>query len=250
MTTSREVRPVTVVVADDEPIARLGLRRALDAVSWVQWVGEAASGDETVAVVDRLRPDLLFLDIAMPGGNGLDALRRMAHRPHVVFTTAFAEHAVTAFEVGGVDYLLKPFGADRLGMALERVRAAVGAPVDAVADRLAEVLGTGPMARLFVRSGPSVIPVAVDALIHLEAWGDYVVAHTASARHVVHVTLQALERRLDPAAFVRVHRGHLVRLDAVRSFRTVEGALVAELSTGVRVPVSRTHARSIRRLAR
>jgi two-component system LytT family response regulator len=250
MTGGADVSPVTVVVADDEPIARDGLRAALQGVSWVRWIGEAASGDETVAVVDRLRPDLLFLDIAMPGGNGLDALRRMTHRPHVVFTTAFAEHAVTAFEIGGIDYLLKPFGEDRLRTALERVRAAMGAPVEAPADRLAEALGTGAMRRLFVRNGAAVIPVAVDALVHLEAWGDYVVAHTASARHVVHVTLQQLERRLDPTLFVRVHRGHLVRLDAVRAFRTVDGGLVAELVTGARVPVSRTHAKEVRRLAR
>lgn len=246
---SAEQAPVTVVVADDEPIAREGLKRALGRWPWVRWLGEAASGRATVELVERLRPDVLFLDIEMPGGTGLDVLRRLEHRPMVIFTTAYAEHAVTAFELGSVDYLLKPFGPDRLKVAMERVRAAVGEPRESVLDRLEEVRGRGPISRLFVRSGNAVLPVAVDALVHLEAWGDYVVAHTASSKYIVHIALHRLEARLDPSRFVRVHRGHLVNLENVAAFRSVDGGTVAELTTGARVPVSRSRAKQVRKLA-
>ncbi|MBK8250754.1 MAG: response regulator [Gemmatimonadetes bacterium] len=242
--------PITVVVADDEPVAREGLRRALEAFSWVRWIGEAGSGTAAVEMVDRLKPDLLFLDIEMPGGTGLDVMQRLTHHPMVVFTTAYAEYAVTAFELGSLDYLLKPFGPERLQSAMERVRAAVGEPRESPVERLAAALGTGPITRLFVRSGNAVLPVAVDALVHLEAWGDYVIAHTATSKYVIHVSLQRLEERLDPSCFVRVHRSHLVHLACVAAFRPEGGGLVAELTTGARVPVSRTHARAVRRLAR
>src|SRR5688572_9758561 len=102
--------PVTAVVADDEPIARAGLRDMLAEISWVRWIGDAASGPAAVEAIDRLRPDLVFLDIQMPGLLGTEVLRKITHQPYVVFTTAYAQHAVTGFELGALDYLLKPFG--------------------------------------------------------------------------------------------------------------------------------------------
>ncbi len=249
--TSRDVDPVPVVIADDEPIAREGLRTALTAWSWVRCVGEAASGGATVEMVDRLKPELLFLDIEMPGGNGLDVVQRLTHRPFIIFTTAWSQHAVTAFELGALDYLLKPFGADRLRAALERARAAIGEPVEHPVERLHEAMRSGPMTRLFVRSGASVLPVPVDAITHLEAWGDYVTAHTMGAKYVLHVALHRLEERLDPARFIRVHRAHLVNLAHVKAFRSQGGGqLAAELSDGRLVPVSRPHARAVRGLSR
>lgn len=249
--TGRQAAPLTVVIADDEPIAREGLRHLLGAHPWLTLVGEAASGVATVALVERLRPDVLFLDVEMPGGTGLEVLAQLHHRPFVVFTTAYSQHAVTAFELGALDYLLKPFGGDRLQLALERVRAGVGEPCEPVGDRLREALRRGPMTRLFVRSGTSVIPVAVDDLARVEAWGDYVTAYTATSRYVVHVALQRLAERLDPARFVRVHRAHLVNLAHVRAFRAQPGGgLAAEMTDGTMVPVSRTHAKAVRALGR
>jgi len=249
MTTRRDIAPLTVVIADDEPIAREGLRRMLAEHVWLTVVGEAASGDATVTMVDALHPDVLFLDVEMPGGSGIDVLRRLTHRPLVVFTTAFSQHAVTAFELGAVDYLLKPFGAERLLRAVERVRAGVGEPVEEAGDRLQEAMRQGTMSRLFVRSGNGVIPVSVDQLTRVEAWGDYVTAHTATSRYVMHLALQRLADRLDPSRFVRVHRAHLVNLAHVRAFRAQPGGgLVAEMLDGTTVPVSRTHARAIRAL--
>lgn len=240
--------PVTALIADDEPIAREGLRAMLRDISWLSCVGEAANGIAAVEAIDRLRPELLFLDIEMPGLSGLDVLRRVTHQPLVLFTTAYAHHAVAAFELGALDYLLKPFAAARLATTLDRVRAALGEPMPPTADRLAEAMGHGPMTRLFVRSGSSIMPVAIETIVRFEAWGDYVTAYTARSRHVLHLSLNRLEERLDPARFVRVHRTHIVNLAQVVAFRRQDKALVAEMSDGARVAVNRTKARMFREL--
>jgi two-component system LytT family response regulator len=248
VSTENRAALVTAVIADDEPVARAGLRELLRGVSWISCVGEAANGVAAIEVVDRLEPDLLFLDIEMPGLSGLDVLRRITHQPLVLFTTAFAQHAVTAFELGALDYLLKPFGAERLATTLDRVRAALGEPMPPTADRLAEAMGQGPMTRLFVRSGVSIVPVAIESVIRFEAWGDYVTAYTAKSRHLLHLSLNRLEERLDPSRFVRVHRTHIVNLSHVVAFRRQGKALVAEMPDGSRIAVSRTKARAVRDL--
>ena len=242
---------VRALIVDDEPVARAGLRRMLAGVTWIELAGEAASGDEAVDAIDLQRPDLVFLDIQMPGMSGLEVLRRVRRVPHVVFTTAFAQHAVTAFELGALDYLLKPFGAERLATTLDRVRAASGEPAPAgTADRLAEAMSQGPISRLFVRQGAAIIPVAVHDVTWFEADGDYVIAHAGKARHVMHVALNRLEHRLDPARFSRVHRAHIVNLDHVAGFRASAGRMVAVLRDGSSVPVSRSRARELRSLGR
>lgn len=241
---------VSVLVADDEPIARAGLRELLAGYGWLACVGEAASGPATVEAINALRPELVFLDIQMPGLLGTEVLRQVEHQPFVVFTTAFAEHAVAAFELGALDYLLKPFGRERLATALERVRAALGEPSPAPAfDRLREALSQGPMSRLFVRRGGAILPVAVDGVSWFEAQGDYVVAHAGPARHLLHLSLNRLEGRLEPERFLRIHRAHIVNLDQVRAFRRQgRGRFLAELADGTEVPVSRGRASAIRGL--
>jgi two-component system LytT family response regulator len=242
---------VRTLVADDEPIARAALRDMLSTVEWIEVVGEASSGPATVAAIEGLRPELVFLDIQMPGLLGTEVLRRVTHQPFVVFTTAHAQHAVTAFQLGALDYLLKPFGPDRLRTTLDRVRAALGEPAAVPAlDRMSEALANGPMRRLFVRAGAAILAVDVATVTHFEALGDYVTAHTGRARHVVHLALQRLETRLDPARFTRIHRAYIVNLDHVTAFRrSPGGALHAELADGTRLPVSRARARELRGLA-
>jgi len=240
---------VTAMIVDDEAAARIGLRDLLERqADWIRVVGEAANGPAAVEAIDGLRPALVFLDIEMPGLPGTEVLRRIRHRPHVVFTTAYSRHAVTAFELGVVDYLLKPFGAERLGLALERVRAALGAPaVVSSLDRARETLGPAPIGRLFVRVGGGVLPVAVEGIDWFEARGDYVVAHAGPARHLLSLSLNQLETRLDQVRFLRIHRTHIVNLDRVVAFRPEgKGKLVAELATGDRLAVSRQRAQALR----
>lgn len=238
---------VTVVIADDEPFARAGLRDMLSGVDWIRVAGEAANGLTAVEIINRVRPDLAFLDIQMPGLLGTEVLSKLTHQPFVVFTTAFAQHAATAFELGAVDYLLKPFGFQRLSRSLERVRAALGEPHAAPAiDRLQEALSAGPMSRLFVRTGNGIVTIPVESVIWFEASGDYVTAHLNGTRHLMHVSLNRLEARLDPAKFIRLHRTNIANLDHVRGFRRTGRGLVAEMKNGVQVPVSRDKARQIR----
>jgi two-component system LytT family response regulator len=241
---------VSTLIADDEPVARSGLRDMLAEFDWISCVGDASNGLAAVEAINRLRPELVFLDIQMPGLLGTDVLRRVEHRPFVVFTTAFGQHAVTAFELGAVDYLLKPFGPERLAATLDRVRAALGEPgATSALDRYQEALRTGPMTRLFVRSGRAVIPVSVADVSWFEADGDYVTAHSSAGVHVLHLSLNRLEARLDPERFVRVHRAHIVNLDRVVAFRR-EGKdrFHAQMDDGARVAVSRGRAREIRGL--
>jgi two-component system LytT family response regulator len=211
---------VTTFVADDEPVARAGLRAMLKAFDWVEVVGEAADGESAVTEIERLRPELVFLDVQMPGLLGTDVLRRLERPPFVIFTTAYSEHAVTAFELGAVDYLLKPFGPSRLAAAMERVRTALGEPAPADAfERLSGALAGGPISRLFVRVGGTLVPIPVERVSWFEASGDYVTAHAGGAKHLLHLSLSRLEARLEPQKFVRVHRTHIVNLDQVRAFR-------------------------------
>lgn len=241
---------VTILIADDEPVARTGLRDMLETIDWVHCVGEAASGPAAVEAIDALRPDVAVLDIQMPGLLGTDVVARVQHHPLIVFTTAYAQHAVAAFELGALDYLLKPFGVVRLTTALDRVRAAIGEPQSSTAfDRLREALRSGPMRRLFVRSGGAIVPVAVDTVAWFEAQGDYVTAHVGNSQHVLHVALQQLEARLDPQRFVRIHRTHIVNLDFVTAFRRQgKGHLAAVLRDGTCLAVSRSRAKDLRGL--
>src|SRR5687768_7710120 len=222
----------------------------LTAFDWVEVVGEAADGEAAVEAIDRLRPELVFLDVQMPGLLGTEVLQRIERQPFIIFTTAFSQHAVSAFELGAVDYLLKPFGAARLSAAMERIRAAIGEPTGVGAiERLTGALSGGPISRLFVRAGGNLVPLPIAEVMSFEADGDYVIAHTERTRHALHLSLSRLEERLDPQHFVRVHRAHIVNLDHVRAFtRDGRGNLEAELADGRRVPVSRARAQQHRSL--
>ena len=241
---------VRTLVVDDEPIARAGLRAMLLAFEWVDVIGEAADGASAIAAIESLQPELVFLDVQMPGVLGTEVLRRIETQPLIIFTTAFAEHAVSAFELGAVDYLLKPFGPRRLSAAMERIRAAIGEPAGVGAlERLTGALSSGPITRLFVRTGGNLVPLLVADVLSFEADGDYVIAHTERTSHALHLSLNRLEERLDSLRFARVHRAHIVNIDHVRTFkRDTRGNLEAELVNGRRVPVSRSRAQELRRL--
>ncbi len=242
---------ISTLIVDDEPVARAGLRHMLAEVEWIRCIGEAANGPAAIQAIDALKPELVFLDIQMPGLLGTEVVARTTHQPFVVFTTAYAQHAVTAFELGALDYLLKPFGEERLRGALERIRAALGEPRTSSLDRFSEAMSHAPMSRLFVRIGRSIVPLAVNDIAWFEAVGDYIAAHVGDTQHLLHLSLSQLEERLDPRRFTRIHRTHIVNLDHVAAFRREAGGnLVAELKNGICLQVSRTRAKDLRSLAR
>jgi two-component system LytT family response regulator len=243
------------LVVEDEPIARAQLRDLLGEVDWIEWIGEASDGARAVTVIEELKPDLVFLDIEMPEMNGLNVLRAIRHDPAVVFTTAYDRFAVAAFELEAIDYLLKPFGRDRLFAALERVRRAVRDESDEpVSRRAGEALdqmnGSGPMTRIFVRDRGRILPIAVGDIERLEADDDYVAVHTRGRRYLVYLGMNEFESRLDPQRFVRVHRSHIVNLDYVSAMEPFDATrLEIHMKDGVKIVASRTRSRDLRGLA-
>ena len=239
------------LVVEDEPLGRAKLRELLEPVSWLRWVGEAgtvSAGEEALA---RLRPDLVFLDVQLPGGSGLDVLRAAEPGTGVIFTTAYDRFAVTAFELGALDYLLKPFGAERFARALERARPVLLSRRASAAERGREVLGPGRLERLFVRDEGRIVPLPVQEIERVQACDDVVLVHAGGRVYRLAVTLAELEERLDPRAFVRVHRSHLINLSQVLSFVPTEDArLLVTLRSGTTLFASRQRSRELRGLGR
>ncbi|MCU0633647.1 MAG: LytTR family DNA-binding domain-containing protein [Gemmatimonadaceae bacterium] len=243
---------ITALVCEDEPLARVHLRELVEAHEALDWIGEAADGATAIALIDRLRPALVFLDIRMPEVDGLTVLERTRHRPAVVFTTAYDAHAVQAFELGAVDYLLKPFGADRFATAVARVQralpAADDAPGESVVARLKEA--RGPLTRVFVQDKSRIVPVPVREIERLEAEDDYVGLVTRRRRYLLTMTLTTLLDRLDGHRFVRIHRSHAVNLDYVAALVPFDaGRLSVEMHDGTRITASRTGTQLLRAMA-
>ena len=245
-----------VVLAEDEHLARQRLRDLCADASWLEIVGEASDGRSAIELIDRVRPDLVFLDVRMPEASGIEVLRRIRHRPAVVFTTAYDEYAVTAFELEAVDYLLKPFGRKRFVETLERVRPRLSRGADAVepaqlAARADQALGHQPLTRLFVREDGRIVPVATAEIHRIEAEDDYCCLHTAAgASHLVSLPLGQLVLRLDPERFLRVHRSHVVNVEAIAEIRKHDDRrLEVQLVDGAVVVASRTGSQHLRGLA-
>lgn len=240
-------------VVEDEPVARQQLCEWLDECPWIERVGAASDAPAAIAAVREKEPEVLFLDVEIPGGSGLQVLSALAHRPHVVFTTAYDRYAVTAFELEAVDYLLKPFGRERFEAALARLRRELdrGDGGGDASERARAALDAGPLRRLFAREEHRIVPISVATVIRFEAEGDYVRAHSPQGQHLLHVALGDLEKRLDASAFLRVHRSHLVHLEAVRQIREYgDRRFQLEMSDGSTIVSSRTGAQRLRSLIR
>ena len=234
-----------VLIVDDEAPARRFLRAQLAKQEGIEIVGEAGSGPEAVLAIRALRPEVVFLDVQMPGLNGFEVLEQIGAdaAPAVVFVTAYDEFALAAFEVAAVDYLLKPFTEDRLRKALARALAATHR--EAGRESLERLLGERrhPLERLLVREGERMFFVPVAEIVRLSAEGNYVRIHATSGAHELRETLGRLEARLDGRRFVRVHRSEIVNLDFVGEIqRHFHGDLIAILKNGEAVRVSRRYA--------
>jgi two-component system LytT family response regulator len=244
----------TVLVVEDEPLARGELRRIVDGLAWLRCVGEAEDGPAAVRLMDELRPDLVLLDVELPGFSGVEALSRARHDPAVVFTTAYDRFAVVAFELGALDYVLKPFRRERLVAALERARQVLETRGVAppAGERVRETLRApgATLTRLFVRDRGAIIPVPAAGVVHIEAEGDFAAIHAGDRRYLVHVSLAELERRLDPARFFRIHRSHIVNLEHVAAIVPFDGQrFEVAMSNGVRIMASRSRSKELREMA-
>ncbi|NML28242.1 LytR/AlgR family response regulator transcription factor [Zoogloea dura] len=249
---------LSVLIADDEPLARRRLVRLLGKLDWIGQIHEAADVDETGRKLAGMQPDILLLDIQMPGGSGFDVLERLGRAPPVViFVTAFDHHALRAFEANALDYLTKPVDTGRFRSAMERARTAVESRL--TADRITELQETiaalkralGERSRnardFWVKVRDEHVRVAQENIVRFQAEGDYVRIHAAGAQYLYQDSLSALEQRLDPEAFMRIHRGHIVRRDAVLRIRPAPfAALLVTLRDGAEIRVGRTYTAWVR----
>jgi two-component system LytT family response regulator len=241
------------LLVDDEPLARRRLRRMLGEHGGVEIVGEAGDGATACRLIAELKPDLVFLDVQMPGMSGFDVLAGLRERPRIIFVTAHDEFAVRAFEEQALDYLLKPVEPARLERALARV-AGGARPLAAKDERLERLLqaidrAKGPPQRIAVRRGAKVILVEPRAIVFCRAEDKYTVLYTADGEHIVDRTIEELERTLDPASFQRIHRGAIVNLAYVKDLTAVEGGrfLVSlTVPPGAMLHASRAGARLLR----
>ena len=245
------------LIVDDEPVARSVLAEELLDSDGVEIVGEADNGARAVQQIDELAPDLVFLDIQMPVMDGFEVLRHIrGPLPAVVFVTAFSEHALRAFEIGAVDYLLKPIAAHRLEQALERAREARRSPLES-AEKVARTLnaaesGRSPRRHKIVgRRGQEFHLLDLDEVFAFQAEGELVWILTADRKYLATQTLQALDDRLTGSQFQRVHRGVLVNADRIRKMAALSSQRwLLTLTNGLEITVSKRQAPIVRDLLR
>jgi len=237
-----------VLVADDEPLARERLRMLLAREEGVEVAGECANGPDAVAAIQKLKPDLVFLDVQMPGATGFDVIESIGvdRMPPVVFVTAYDRYALKAFDVHALDYLLKPFDRERFQQALNRARQHLERRDAGELERrlmeLVQDLRSSPQRpeRFVIKNGGRVFFVRTDEIDWIEAAGNYVKLHVGAEAHLLRETMNALEAQLDPDVFYRIHRCHIVNIERVKELQPwFNGEYVVFLRSGARLTLSR-----------
>jgi two-component system LytT family response regulator len=238
---SQGAQKITAIIVDDEELARAVIREMLRSHPEIEVLGECANGFEAVKMVSERKPDLLFLDIQMPKLDGFEVLELIGSDIATVFVTAYDQHALRAFEVHAVDYLLKPVAPDRFEAALERAKQRLGAPAPPVAELASAAREPGHFAeRLVVKDGTRVHIIPVAKLDYVEAQDDYVALASLGKKHLKQQTISGVEAVLDPKNFLRIHRSYIVNLERVSKVEPYgKDSHVAILSDGARLPVSR-----------
>ncbi|HEX4229902.1 MAG TPA: LytTR family DNA-binding domain-containing protein [Bryobacteraceae bacterium] len=248
----------TTLLVDDEPLARAGLRVLLARDPDVSAIHEARNGREAVEIVLRSCPDLVFLDVQMPEMDGFAVLREVGaeQMPAVIFVTAHDKYAIQAFEINAVDYLLKPVTEERFVKALTRAKSSLTSrPANGANLQILSLLETlaaprRALKRLAVRSAGKTLFVDIEDIDWIEAAENYVQIHAGRAEHLLHVTMNALEKQLDPELFLRIHRSVIVNVTRIRELQPImHGEYVITLSNGVRLQSGRMYNEKLKALA-
>ncbi|MFQ5676151.1 MAG: LytR/AlgR family response regulator transcription factor, partial [bacterium] len=242
---------IRTIIVDDEPLARAGLNHLLRQINRIEVVAEAANGFEALELVNELRPDLLLLDIQMPGINGFEVLQQITHLPLVIFTTAYDQYALEAFETLAIDYLLKPIRLERLQRSIskfdsiDRSLSNLGPLINPAKHR--EMRPAHYLRRFVSHQGTKWHIIEEGKVILFYAEGRYSFVRTEKMNYIVNYTLQNLEGKLDPKRFIRVHRSAIVALDKIRSIKSLgSGRLKLLMSDGLTQDVSRSHAQEVK----
>jgi two-component system LytT family response regulator len=249
------VSKLRLLIVDDEPLVRESIRNGLANIGNVEVIGECESSSQAIDVISSQQPDLVLLDVRMQDGTGLDVIRRIGpdRMPPVIFITAYEEHAVKAFELNAIDYLLKPFDEERLEGSIRRARERIAARFErSLASRLESLLQTREQKwteRFAASNGERVDVIPVDSVDWIESANNFVQLHCGMKSYLVNETISNLGNRLDPGRFIRVHRRYIVNLSRlVAIHRMLGGTFEMELRSGVRLATGRQYRQSIQSL--
>lgn len=242
---------ITCLVIDDEQLARELLREYLQQIPDIEVIGECASGKDAVEAIDDKKPDIIFLDVQMPGMTGFDVLDEIEHDPYVIFTTAYDQYAIRAFEKNAVDYLLKPLDQERFKLAVERAIARMKMEQNNVGELLRNIKTenkTSYDSHIFVQKSEKLLNLPVEEIMFLEASGDYTILTTKNDQFVSSSGIGKLEEILNPEIFIRVHRSTIININFLKEIeKHFNGGMVVKMNNGKSFPVSRTYAKVIRK---
>ncbi|HZH63757.1 MAG TPA: LytTR family DNA-binding domain-containing protein [Flavisolibacter sp.] len=235
-----------IIIIDDEVPARVLLRKYIEQYPYLQIVAECRNGEEAIERINSIQPDLAFLDIQMPGKTGFEVLQEINHFPTIIFSTAYDQYAIEAFNVNAIDYLLKPFTKERFDQALHK---ALETSKNRMLQQLTESFATSSYPeRILVEQGHRLVSVALKDVMWVEAEGDYSKIHTGKQTFLSNKGISELEKRLNPSQFQRVHRSFIIALDAIQEvYKDPSGPLVL-LKNNVQIKVSRSYIDVFRRL--
>lgn len=242
----------TCIIIDDEKLARDLLREYLESMEEIELLDECAKGSEAVEKINKLKPDLIFLDVQMPGMTGFEVLDEIDHEPYVIFITAYDQYAIRAFEKNAVDYLLKPLDEDRFRQAITRAlkrKKMEDGGLENLLGSLRQVNHKGSYdSHIFVQKSEKLFNLPVEEIVYLEASGDYTIISTKNDQFVSSSGIGKLEEMMNPDIFIRVHRSTIVNVNYLKEIeRHFNGGMVVKMQSGKSFPVSRTYAKQIRK---
>lgn len=241
---------ISCLIIDDEKLARDLVSEFLESFPEIEVIGQCASGKEAIKAIDSKQPQLIFLDVQMPAMTGFDVLEKITHQPYVIFSTAYDQYAIKAFEKNAVDYLLKPVDEERFAQAVQRALARIQKDDSNIEDLISAIgkeKGTTYSSHIFVQKSEKLLNLEVSEIFHLEASGDYTILTTDSDQFVSSTGITKLAGKLNPEMFIRIHRSTIINLEKLREIeKHFNGGLIVKMQNGKTFPVSRTYAKTIK----
>lgn len=241
---------IKAVIVEDEELARTLIKNFLIDFKNIQLIEECSDGFQGAKAINELQPDIVFLDIQMPKINGFEMLELLTHRPEIIFTTAFNEYAIKAFELNAVDYLLKPFSKERMASAIEKAITKISNKIGGSESSFTGLVNqpiSEYVERVVVKTGSKIKVIPVKKINYFEAQDDYVMLYTADGKHLKQATMKYFEDHLDPGDFVRVHRSYIIRIDQVEQLQPYEkGSYVVILKNGNKIKVSKNGLKNLK----
>ncbi len=244
--------PISCIVIDDEQLARQFVIEYLQDFEQVDIIGQSGKASEAIRLINDKKPDLIFLDVQMPGKDGFEVLEKLTHEPFVIFCTAYDKYAIRAFEKNTIDYLLKPLDKGRfdkaVGKAIERIKKN-DVNFERMMEEFTQQKKSAYPPNLFVQKTEKLINLPVSNIICLEASGDYTIISTATDQFVSSSGISKLATRLDPAVFIRIHRSTIININQLKELqKNANGTLTVVMTNGKGYAVSRSYAKDIRKM--